>query len=1457
MSEVSVEQLDGIKKNIAVVYSGEFIDGTQSSTISIKIFDENPDKISTIDNTAFKRVTLSDEYIGIIEFIFPNSNQNEPNHSPSQVEARKIFESGTSATGRPGIWDEASKRFIASHSGEIITVTPNASLERTFVLTELPEAMANPNITKINGIDIDILRTAYNNDIANGLSPTQAHENLAHAVNAKSADIWHNSPVYEYTNPDGTVSRTIGIGKGLESSGLGHLNAGDTIGSEAGRINFLKNHPSPEDLAAGAKYLHRFGVLGTLLGTAIAAKDAMAAVERGDVQGAFDILKEFLASEAGGALGGILVTRIAAAVVGGLVLTGPMGWVAGGVVLVLSVGASYLGSEYAEDILDGFVSFAEDLWNDPAEALSMLPDDIMQQLQEISPAVANFINSFLLGTAATPLGLAAAMSSILAHFAQSIIDPIILDLGGNGVNLTPLATSNALFDLHGTGFAVHTGWVGPDDGFLVVDRNGDGIVNGISELFGNAEIGGFAALSALDSNGDGVINALDPEFASLKLWVDADGDGQTDAGELKTLAQHGITAINLAATPIEHMVNGNMIGALGSYQRANGSTGEVAEAYFANDTALSRYEGDIEYDPDVVALPNLRGYGTVPDLWIAMSLDPVLKSLVQDLDAQTVADKAALTAAVLPILYRWAGVETIAAGSRGPYVDARKLAVLEKFVGQSYNFRGNDDPLFRHQGNLLEGAFDTLATAVGTRLMIFGSMHQVFSEIGHDFAADTFILPSGFANLPALLANDAPADLDAAADYWGQWGAARTLLEELTKGLGLPNGNVWNDFQATFATQNLPFTLEQAIYNRVFVGTAENESLSGTASGDFLMGRAGDDVLSGGVGNDTYFFTRGDGNDRIADKGAASDHDTLVLGDIAAAEVRVIQHADKLILLVNDGADGRIDLTDQFAEHGGIERVVFGNGAIWTKADLLARAEPSDGTIVTHLGTLGNDIVEGSAVGDLIDGRAGDDTLAGGTGDDTYLYARHNGNDTIVEGIDGGKADRLHLRGIDPAAVTLSADGNDIIVTVAESTAGAGDGGTITLKDGFLSGGYGGVEAIVFDNGTSLRPTAIDVWLDRGRIDARVAVTLIVANLVEGLATAPETVTPASVEAVGILLPAALQFLTEDLGPFLTTVFEDGVVPLFTGDFAALGPGLVAVLHDLGLVVEGTAEIVLPALGEAVGILLPVLSDFLLTDAVPAISQKLIVEGLIPALAGDFDTLETLLGDTFEFAVPALTGAVDTLVGPVTTVVVDDVVPLAQDVLTDTVAPLLTGAAVADPGAWLSGTLTGLLGNLGHVVAGVGETVVPAVGTVLGDLLPATADFVGDVLPVIGDLVADDIVPALTMGAEGPQAAADDLFEFAAPVLSDVVGGAVSVTTSLLVDDILPIVSDIIVDGVAPVLSGDLGGLLPTLGGAVGGLLSSVADVVTDDLPGLFGWGRTSVLKNKFLSWHGDDFRIL
>jgi len=87
-----------------------------------------------------------------------------------------------------------------------------------------------------------------------------------------------------------------------------------------------------------------------------------------------------------------------------------------------------------------------------------------------------------------------------------------------------------------------------------MDRNGNGFIDDGRELFGNETIlsngkkatNGFEALADFDGNRDGKIDVSDPIFSRLRIWQD--GDGFSLPGELHTLEELGIKAINLSST---------------------------------------------------------------------------------------------------------------------------------------------------------------------------------------------------------------------------------------------------------------------------------------------------------------------------------------------------------------------------------------------------------------------------------------------------------------------------------------------------------------------------------------------------------------------------------------------------------------------------------------------------------------------------------------------------------------------------------------------------------------------------------------------------------------------------------------------------------------------------------------------------------------------------------------------
>ncbi len=136
--------------------------------------------------------------------------------------------------------------------------------------------------------------------------------------------------------------------------------------------------------------------------------------------------------------------------------------------------------------------------------------------------------------------------------------PILIDLGGNGFDLTG-PDDPVSFDLDADGTAETVTWTAAegDDGFLCLDRNGNGVIDSGAELFGNATLlhdgtrapNGYVALREFDlarwgGNGNGVIDAGDAVYPALRIWVDSNHDGISEQWEVLSLQQAGITRIS-------------------------------------------------------------------------------------------------------------------------------------------------------------------------------------------------------------------------------------------------------------------------------------------------------------------------------------------------------------------------------------------------------------------------------------------------------------------------------------------------------------------------------------------------------------------------------------------------------------------------------------------------------------------------------------------------------------------------------------------------------------------------------------------------------------------------------------------------------------------------------------------------------------------------------------------------
>lgn len=130
-----------------------------------------------------------------------------------------------------------------------------------------------------------------------------------------------------------------------------------------------------------------------------------------------------------------------------------------------------------------------------------------------------------------PFSLSLSMSrSFLQQTSASVFestevmvmrDPLVINLK---TSTASISDQKFLFDIDCDGVRDEISSLGKGSGFLALDKNGDGIINDGSELFGTQSGNGFADLAAYDMDGNGWIDENDSIFSKLKVWTkDSEG----------------------------------------------------------------------------------------------------------------------------------------------------------------------------------------------------------------------------------------------------------------------------------------------------------------------------------------------------------------------------------------------------------------------------------------------------------------------------------------------------------------------------------------------------------------------------------------------------------------------------------------------------------------------------------------------------------------------------------------------------------------------------------------------------------------------------------------------------------------------------------------------------------------------------------------------------------------------
>ena len=691
------------------------------------------------------------------------------------------------------------------------------------------------------------------------------------------------------------------------------------------------------------------------------------------------------------------------------------------------------------------------------------PKSVEETLDSYKDAVADFGDSWLIG--ATDIaewwsigakGLKGDLKNLIGKITGDYNDatatlpprdPLVIDLGKEDIELTSVE-DGVHFDLDKNGFAEKTAWIGREDGFLALDRNGNGQIDDGGELFsdqvlkedGTVSVSGFDALNELDTNKDHVIDKKDKLFNNLKVWIDADHNGSSAPAELKSLKDLGIESISL-----DH-IDKNTVDSETSTRITLSSTvkfenkeeREIAEHWFevrSYDTQEITVEN---IEDDLTSFGNMHSLTTA----IANAEDRTLKRLVSQFkESDDFVEKRAL---VRQILFTVTDAYAVDPASRGGNIDARQLHVLETIMGVD-SFIGADGSTTPNSNaaRLLNSAYAKFE-AMYFNILNFDSAYgdcldlvKVNTDEDGKATVDTALVDSLIS-----FAREQGADVSNIILNVGSY------LKEIDS---LHNTSSYAAFSAEYAKDvqdmdkiisanlilgsNKADKLSGSSDSEIFWGAEGSDIINAGAGNDLIYGGTRDDVLNGGDGDDKFFISDEHGNVTIHDK---SGSNTIIFTNgLTAEDYDVSVDIKSGILLTNKNTGKTISTPDfltnplQYDFVFDVESLTPGLGEereVITADNEGGYREAGDGFNI-FVGGEGDDTFAGGKDMDFMYGGSGDDTLLGRNG--VNVLFGEGGNDIIYDGDDGsylsGGADNDMLYGGGGADILDGGAGDDYL----------------------------------------------------------------------------------------------------------------------------------------------------------------------------------------------------------------------------------------------------------------------------------------------------------------------------------------------------------------------------------------------------------------------------------------------
>jgi YD repeat-containing protein len=660
----------------------------------------------------------------------------------------------------------------------------------------------------------------------------------------------------------------------------------------------------------------------------------------------------------------------------------------------------------------------------------------------------SFLDSFTVRVSDANGGVSDQTVTVLHHGPRPLANvqsgskkPIAIDLDGDGFAFIDVDDSNVFFDVNGDGWRRRTSWIGPQDGFLAIDRDGDGKIGSGREIAFVGDKNGaqtdLEGLTGFDTNADGRLTAADRDWAKFGVWQDANTNGLTEASEFRSLDDMGIAGIGLGSDGQFRVINGQTVHGLGTATRVDGSTMQVA------DVSL-RWSNEIQ----TTSGGGATGVVTAANQQAGQTFQGTAD---EDLVLGTAGSDSFTTGTGDDVIMDDVGNDQVDAGEGNDLVytgEGNDVVLLGNGDDTAYTGVGNDLVLgdyIHGAGNdliMLEGGNDIAFGGGGDDFVSGGDGNDVisgdagddklFGEIGWDvlfgksgddelWGLDGNDLLMGDEGNDLLVGGVGDDEMEGGAgdDIYEVDSALDKVVEKIDEGRDTVRASI--GYTLADAFENLTLTGEADLQgtgngaDNVLVGNNGRNALHGMAGNDTLDGGTGADTMVGGEGDDVYVVDDvGDAVVEWSDGGAdllrsrisvalAENVENLALIGIGAID-GTGNSLDNL--MVGNGAANRID------GGAGADRMAGGRGNdTYVVSDTGDQVTEADGeghdTVESHrwsytlsdnveslilgagavqgLGNAQENTLVGNGAANMLDGAAGADLMAGGQGDDGYV----------------------------------------------------------------------------------------------------------------------------------------------------------------------------------------------------------------------------------------------------------------------------------------------------------------------------------------------------------------------------------------------------------------------------------------------------------------------------------------